>query len=413
LRRLRLWDARGRRDPGRPLRTEESRRRGGLDRLVVNLSRDCNLRCRYCYADGGAYGGTRELLSPERGREIAAHFLCAYPRVGSIQFFGGEPFLNLPALESVCAETRRLCEEAGTELPRFSAVTNGTVWSEAVADAIRRWSIAVTVSLDGSRAVHDANRVTRTGEPTFDRVVETIRAMKDATGQPAQVEATYTRAHLDGGFSFREFMDFLARDLDVHLLHMPWILGGPWDGAGVPVERADALADAYEEAVVRSLESLRGPDLDGAILLAFVQRYLAASFVDRRGADLVCGAGSGTLSVDVDGTIYPCFMFTGKAELSLGRVGALGPGELEERCRAFEERIRWPDGAPARERMLMACAGMNLECGGGVADIPVASTAVNERLAARLETELEPIRRDPEAIAWLKTKLALVQMAID
>jgi uncharacterized protein len=312
----------------------------------------------------------------------------------------------------VCEETRRRCEEAGTDLPRLSAVTNGTVWNEAVADAIRRWSISVTVSLDGPRAVHDANRITRAGDPTFDRVVGTIRAMKDATGQPAQVEATYTKAHLDGGFSFREFMDFLSGDLDVHLLHMPWILGGPWDGAGVPVERADALAEAYEEAVERSLESLDGPDLDGAILLAFVQRYLAASFADRRGADLVCGAGSGTLSVDVDGTIYPCFMFTGKSDLSLGRVGDLAPGELEQRRRSFEERIRWPEDAPPRERALMACAGMNLECGGALASSPAATGAVNERLAARLEAGLEPIRRDPDALAWLKTKLALFQMSI-
>lgn len=395
-----------------PLSPEDLRRRGGLDRLVVNLSQDCNLRCRYCYADGGAYGGARGLLPPDRGRAIAAHFLSSFPRIGSIQFFGGEPFLNLPALESVCEETARRCEETGEGLPRFSVVTNGTVWSEPIAAAIRRWSIAVTVSLDGPRAVHDANRVFRAGDGTFDRVVETVRAMKEETGQPAQVEATYTRAHLDAGFSFREFMDFLANDLDVHLLHMPWILGGPWESAGVPLERAEALAEAYEEAVLRSLESLRGPDLEGAILLSFVQRYLAAAFAERRAADLVCAAGTGTLSVDVDGAIYPCFMFTGKSALSLGMVGVTGAEELDDRRRAFEERIRWPDGAPPRARMLMSCAGMNLECDGALASLSVAAAAVNERLAARLEAELEPVRRDTEALGWLKTKLALWQALV-
>lgn len=395
-----------------PLSPEEPRRRGGLDRLVVNLSQDCNLRCRYCYADGGAYGGARGLLPPDRGRAIAAHFLSSFSHIGSIQFFGGEPFLNLPALESVCEETASRCEKTGARLPRFSVVTNGTLWSEPIAAAIRRWSIAVTVSLDGPRAVHDANRVFRAGGGTFDRVVETVRAMKAATGQPAQIEATYTRAHLDAGFSFREFMDFLANDLDVHLLHMPWILGGPWEGAGVPVERAEALAEAYEEAILRSLESLRGPDLEGAILLSFVQRYLAATFVERKAADLVCAAGSGTLSVDVDGTIYPCFMFTGKTALSLGKVGVTGVEELDARRRTFQERVRWPDGAPPRARMLMSCAGMNLECDGALASFPVATSSVNERLAARLEAELAPVRQDPEEFAWLKTKLALWQISL-
>lgn len=410
---MRLLDAvrRPARESG-ALSTEVTGRRGGLDRLVVNLSEDCNLRCRYCYADGGAYGGARALLDPAKGREIAAYFLSSFPRVGSIQFFGGEPFLNLPALESVCAEAERICAQAGADLPRFSVVTNGTLFSERIADAIRRWSIAVTVSLDGPRAIHDANRVFRAGDGSFDRVVETVRAMKARTGQPAQVEGTYTRAHLEAGFSLRDFMDFLANDLDVHLLHMPWILGGTWDGAGVPAARVGEVANAYEDAVVRSLESLRGPDLDGAILLSFVHRFLTATFTPRRAADLVCAAGTGTLSVAVDGTIAPCFMFTGKAGFSLGSVGVTGPEELDARRRAFQERVRWREDAPPRERMLMSCAGTNLECSGALEKFTEAAVAVNERLAARIEAELEPIRKDPDAFDWLKTKLALLQALV-
>ena len=395
-----------------PLSVAVSGRRGGLDRLVVNVSEDCNLRCRYCYADGGAYGGARALLSPEKGREIAAYFLSSFPHVGSIQFFGGEPFLNLPALESVCTEVERICSETGVDLPRFSAVTNGTLFDGKIADAIRRWSIAVTVSLDGPRAVHDANRVFRGGSGSWERVIATIRAMKDQTGQPAQVEGTYTRAHLDAGFSLREFMDFLAYDLDVHLLHMPWILGGPWDGAGVPAARAHEVADAYEDAVLRSLESMRGPDLDGAILLSFVHRLLTETFAPRGAPDLVCAAGTGTLSVAVDGTIAPCFMFTGKSGLSLGSVGVTAREELDVRRRAFQERVRWREDAPPRERMLMSCAGMNLECASSVETISDATIAVNERLAARLDAELAKLRKDPGAFDWLKTKLALWQMRV-
>lgn len=397
-------------EPG-PLSTDAPRRRSGLDRLVVNLSQDCNLRCRYCYAGGGAYGGARALLNPEKGREIAAFFLTSFPRVGSVQFFGGEPFLNLPSLESVCEETSRVCERTGADLPRFSAVTNGTVWNSAVASAIRRFRIAVTVSLDGPRAIHDANRVFRGGGGSHDRVIATIRDMKAATGQPSQVEGTYTRVHADAGFSFRAFMDFLARELDVHLLHMPWIVGGPWQDAGVPPDRAEALAAAYEDAVDRSLESLRGPDLDGAILLSFVHRYLAASFGGQRAANLVCAAGTGTLAVDVDGTISPCFMFTGKPELSLGTVGT-PPEQLDDQRRSFQQRLRWREDAPPRERVPMSCAGMNLECAGALDVLPEAAGAVNERLVARVETAFQAFREDPDAVDWLKTKLALWQALV-
>ena len=40
-----------------------------LKSLCLHVAHDCNLRCKYCFADTGDFGGGRELMSAETGRK--------------------------------------------------------------------------------------------------------------------------------------------------------------------------------------------------------------------------------------------------------------------------------------------------------------------------------------------------------
>ncbi len=37
--------------------------------LCLNIAHDCNLRCKYCFADEGEYKGKRKLMSAEIGKK--------------------------------------------------------------------------------------------------------------------------------------------------------------------------------------------------------------------------------------------------------------------------------------------------------------------------------------------------------
>ena len=59
---------------------------GQLPRLVLNISNDCNMRCKYCYANCGDYGGQRGLMSVDtltRARLFLQQISgdCRYPIV--------------------------------------------------------------------------------------------------------------------------------------------------------------------------------------------------------------------------------------------------------------------------------------------------------------------------------------------
>ena len=64
--------------------------------LCLHIAHDCNLACRYCFAEEGEYHGRRALMSFEVGKK-ALDFLVANSgnRVNlEVDFFGGEPLMN-------------------------------------------------------------------------------------------------------------------------------------------------------------------------------------------------------------------------------------------------------------------------------------------------------------------------------
>ena len=64
--------------------------------LCLHIAHDCNLACKYCFAEEGEYHGRMALMSYEVGRK-ALDFLVANSgnRVNlEVDFFGGEPLMN-------------------------------------------------------------------------------------------------------------------------------------------------------------------------------------------------------------------------------------------------------------------------------------------------------------------------------
>ena len=126
--------------------------RPSLGRLTINISNACNLWCSYCYADHGFYHAPKSFMPVERAETIVERIVEQYSRVESVQFFGGEPLLNLPAIEATCLAFERAAEKGSIgDLPKFVATTNGTVSTPKAIATLKRWKIDLTVSWDGPK----------------------------------------------------------------------------------------------------------------------------------------------------------------------------------------------------------------------------------------------------------------------
>jgi uncharacterized protein len=278
-----------------------------LGRLVLNVSHDCNLRCRYCYADGGHY----DVVSGPMSRKVAISaidwVIQAFGGVNLVQFFGGEPLLNPRLIIEVCEYFRQL-HGSGTikTVPHFGLVTNGTLGDASIIRLFRRYRMIATISIDGPEEINDLLR----GKGTFSRADRFALECLEAGDIRTDFECTWTGIHADRGVSVVSLMDFFHGRYGTQSLHVVPVFARA--GSGLAVDEAAKLAN-YEEAARYSVRSLA----KGRILANSLSHRVLKAFARKEPNRSYCPAGRGVLSVGADGGLYPCFMFTGNPDFRI------------------------------------------------------------------------------------------------
>jgi uncharacterized protein len=291
-----------------------------LERLVLNIANLCNLNCSYCYAQGGDYGGPLEKMQSDTGMMALTKFFHEYDEISTIQFFGGEPFLNWKEMRRLCQHAFDMADSLGKSRPVLMVSTNGTILNDDIIALINAFDLKVTVSIDGPPAITNLLRPMRNGKVTSDVLVTNLRRMIDETGQPSQIEGTYTDTHVAMDHSVKDVVDYISNEFCVPLLHMPCNVL-PGDKAGIKENGHQFIIDAYAAAVADAIDTLVNKPfgqrtiLNGA--LEIVEELVKPGINERA---VICPAGSGTMAVDSNGDIYPCFMFYRKKEFLLGTV---------------------------------------------------------------------------------------------
>jgi len=155
--------------------------RNGFMQLILNVTEDCNLRCRYC-----AYSYHYPLNRPRKAtrmefrvaQQAVDYYLKGFEQVRLrnpsrrpvVGFYGGEPLLNFKLVRQVI----EYIKASYSEEVYLNVTTNGTLMTDRIADYLVKNNVAISFSLDGPKAEHDRLRVDAGGEGTFDRVYPKI-----------------------------------------------------------------------------------------------------------------------------------------------------------------------------------------------------------------------------------------------
>ena len=122
----------------------------GIERLMLMLTRSCELRCGYCLVD--KQEGARELSQADARRSIDLLMGSSRPKL-ELQFFGGEPTRCWPVLED--AITYATSHPQRNERPiEMLVTTNGAGITAARLDFLSAHPVMVLFSLDGDAAAH-------------------------------------------------------------------------------------------------------------------------------------------------------------------------------------------------------------------------------------------------------------------
>ncbi|MDR1573645.1 MAG: thioether cross-link-forming SCIFF peptide maturase [Clostridiales Family XIII bacterium] len=296
-----------------PIADERIDERGAVIKaMCLHVAHDCNMSCRYCFADDGSFAGRRSLLSAETGRR-AVDFLLA--RSGSrrnleIDFFGGEPLLNFPVVRELVAYGRERETAYGKRI-RFTITTNGLLLDAEKGAFCNAQMDNVILSIDGRPAVNDAMRKTAGGGPTYDLILKNYRRFVEQREGKYYVRGTFTRCNPDFSEDVRHLADLGFRNISAE----PVVADPEYDFA-LREEDVPRILEEYDRLAALCLDRARsGADIS---FFHFNMDLEGGPCVFKRIAG--CGAGTEYVAVSPEGDLYPCHRFVGKPAFRMGNI---------------------------------------------------------------------------------------------
>jgi uncharacterized protein len=323
--------------------------------LTLHLTRACNLRCAYCYAQ--PYPGPA--MTFDTGRNALRFGARTTGGSCGIVFFGGEPLLYKDLIRDLVAEARAM-QRRGQGRFHFKLTTNGLLLDEAFLEFALDEDILIAMSLDGVRAAHDRYRRFPDGSPSFDRLLPKLRMLlsRRPYASVLMVVNPDTAPLLTESVSF--LLDEGCRYVIVSLNY-----AGPWGEAEL-----EELARQYQQL--------------GDLYLAWTRQgrkfYLSPFEVKLsshiQGEDVCkehCELGMRQISVDPQGNLFPCVQFTVAGAESRWCIGDIVSG-IDETKRNRLRGESQDEKEPCRECTLRrrchnTCGCLNWQTTGSVARI--------------------------------------------
>ncbi len=281
--------------------------------LCLHIAHDCNLACRYCFAEEGEYHGRRALMPFEVGK-AALDFLIANSgnrRNLEVDFFGGEPLMNFEVVKALVSYGREQ-EKVHHKNFRFTLTTNGVLLDDEVMEFANREMANVVLSIDGRKEVHDKMRPFRKGAGSYDMIVPKFQKLADSRNQERYyVRGTFTHHNLD----FSQDVLHLA-DLGFKQISVEPVVAQPEDDYALREEDLPQLFEEYDRLAVEMIRRYKeGRDFN---FFHFMIDLEGGPCVAKRLSG--CGSGTEYLAVTPWGDFYPCHQFVGSEDFLMGNV---------------------------------------------------------------------------------------------
>jgi len=281
--------------------------------LCLHIAHDCNLACKYCFAEEGEYHGRRALMSYEVGKK-ALDFLVANSgnRINlEVDFFGGEPLMNWQVVKDLVAYGRSL-EEPHNKKFRFTLTTNGVLLNDEVLEFCNKEMANVVLSIDGRKEVHDKMRPYRGGQGSYDGIVPKFQKVAESRDQMNYyVRGTFTHHNLD----FSKDVLHLA-DLGFEQISVEPVVAPPEEDYAIQEADIPVLLEEYDKLAKEIIRYRK--EGKGFNFFHFMIDLEGGPCVAKRLSG--CGSGTEYLAVTPWGDFYPCHQFVGNEEFLMGNV---------------------------------------------------------------------------------------------
>ena len=299
-----------------------------LQRIVLNVTNQCNLACGYCYEYSDDKISNTVGKPKYMDREIAESAIdmlitesAERPTI-HVTFFGGETLLNFPLLRTSVDYAKRKSAAAGKQV-EFSLTTNAKLLTEEMVEFFSEHRMGVTVSIDGDRELNDRMRVFHDGRGSYDVIVPKIAMLL----QRHRTNSIGARVTLSSGVSHvRRIFEHLTKEVGFDAVGFSPATASP--------ERLYSIGPQKMSHVLGGFEELAWEYRDHAVENKNLGFTNASDTLKELHSGISkaypCGAGLGLLGVGTAGDINLCHRFV---DSPVGQMGHVKNGGIDHAAR--------------------------------------------------------------------------------
>lgn len=281
--------------------------------MCLNVAHDCNLRCKYCFASTGDFGGKRELMDVETGKKAIDFLIEKSGKRYNLEldFFGGEPLMNFDMVKEVVLYARSKEKEYNKNF-RFTITTNGMLLTDDKIDFINKEMCNVVLSIDGRKKINDNIRTTVSGAGSYDIIMPKFKKLVAARGDKEYyVRGTYTKYNKDFASDVMHFVDEGFEQISVEPVvtdpNMPYALTD---------EDIPEICAEYKKLAKYLIEKRKSGKFFNFFHFMIDLDQGPCAIKRLRG----CSCGNEYVAVAPNGDIYPCHQFVGMDEWKMGTL---------------------------------------------------------------------------------------------
>ncbi len=296
--------------------------------LCLHVAHDCNLRCKYCFADTGEFHGGRCLMSAETGKKAIDFVIKSSGARKNIEidYFGGEPLMNFGVVREITEYAKAEGEKHGKNF-RFTVTTNGILLNEDIKKYINENMSNVVLSIDGTKETNDRMRYRVDGSGSYDSIVPKFQDLAESRNQDRYyVRGTFTAYNKD----FAKDVIHLA-DLGFKQTSVEPVVAPETEDYALTKEDIPVIFREYEKLTEEYVK--RYKEGKGFNFFHFMIDLDQGPCVVKRLSG--CGAGHEYLAVAPNGDIYPCHQFVGNNDFLMGNVDS---GTIDEKIKSYFEK---------------------------------------------------------------------------
>ena len=268
----------------------------------------CNLKCKYCYENNKSLDPKLEVISAKQHYDIFNAIKEHFPNDVNFRicFFGGEPLLAKNQIFDFIRMLEADSKNYKTEMPSLITITNGTLLDLEARKFVHDYFDGVTFSIDGTKILHDTNRIYKNGAGSFDDVINNVSEfnklnLDQKVSTACEVNLTDVHFENDNHKLMKEVWELLK---ELKFKEVEFI---PVDDVNskliTKIENIDAitkdLVDLWYEDILKSSCSIKIP---------YLMNYLLLFIANKSKGDGICGGGYNKFAVDANYNVYPCQM---------------------------------------------------------------------------------------------------------